>query len=150
MQVEGPVRLRAVVLGGHRADEAGRAVAALGTAGPGHLLLHGVQVGGGSQPFGGDDLLAVEGGGGDQAGVDRHPARALAGEGAGAAVGPGDHDGAGTALTFGAALLAAGESVVAQGVQGTGVHGAAGGACAGDVCPESHSVDGQLCGGCRG
>src|SRR5690606_40252617 len=75
----GRVRVRAavrpVVLGGHAADEPRRAVAALGAAADRHLLLHRVQGGrrarfaGGGEALGGDDLLAVERRGRDQAGV---------------------------------------------------------------------------------
>src|SRR5699024_11048581 len=49
-----------VVFGGHRADEAGGAVAALGSAAHRHLLLNGVDALGVGQPLGGDDFLAVE------------------------------------------------------------------------------------------
>ncbi len=67
--------VRPVELRSHAADEPRRAVAALRPAPLGHLPLDGVQVIGSAEPFGGDDLLAVEGQRRHQAGVDRGPLR---------------------------------------------------------------------------
>src|SRR4051794_20193023 len=107
----------AVVLRRPRAHEAGRAVAALRAASVGHLPLDGVEAVRRAEALCGDDLLAGERRGGDQAGVDRGPL------GAGRAVGgwPGDQDAAGTALTLGAAFLGAGQPAVAQEVERGGV-----------------------------
>ena len=104
----------AVVLRGHAADEARRAVAALRPAADGHLALDRVQGVGTAETLGGDDLLAVERGGRHEAGVDRRPlgARALGGAG--------HHDRAGAALTLGAALLGAGQAVGAEPVERRG------------------------------
>ena len=109
-----------VVLGRHAADEAGRAVAALGPAADRHLLLHRVEGRRRAETLGGDDLLAVEGGRRDEAGVDRRPLRAGLGV---VVVRPGDEDGARAALALGAALLGAGQADVAQPVQRRGVGG---------------------------
>ena len=108
------VGVGAVVLGGHRADETRGAVAALRPAAHGHLVLHGVQRLGRAEALGGDHLLAGEGAGGQQARVDRRPARAAG------VVRPGHHDGAGSALALRAALLGAGEPLGAQPVQRVG------------------------------
>ena len=117
VQVEAVVRLpvRAVVLGGHAADEARRAVAALRAAADRHLVLDRVQGLGRAEALGGDDLLAVERGRRQQAGVQRGPL------GRGVDAGPGDEHGAGAALTLGAALLGAGQTLVAQPVERGGV-----------------------------
>ena len=98
---DGPVA--PVVLRGHRAHEARRAVAALRPAAHRHLALDGVQRVRLPEALGRHDLLAVEGQRGDQAGVERGPLRRVA-------VGPGDEDRAGPALALGAALLGAGEA----------------------------------------
>ena len=74
----------------------------------GHLALDRVQLAGPAQALGRDDLLLAERRGRHQAGVDRHPARAVW------PVRAGDQDGARAALAFRAALLAAGEAVGAQ------------------------------------
>jgi hypothetical protein len=99
----------AVVLRGHAADEPRSAVAALGAAAHRHLALDRVQGVRRAEALGGDDLLAVERGRGDQARVDGRPLRAV---GVGV-VGAGDHDGARAALALGAALLGPGEADVA-------------------------------------
>ena len=105
----GPVR--PVVLGGHRADEAGRAVAALGAAAVRHLPLHRVQRARRAETLGGDQLLAIQR-------EHRHQARVQCGpEGATVAVGPGHHHRAGAALALRAALLGAGQPLVAQPVE---------------------------------
>ena len=106
----------AVVLRGHRADEAGRAVAALRPAADRELGLDRVQVAGVAEPLGGDDLLAVEREGRHQAGVDRGPPAAVA-------VGPRDQHRAGAALALGAALLGPGQAEAAQEVERVGVGG---------------------------
>ena len=106
----------AVVLRGHRADEAGRAVAALRPAADRELGLDRVQVVGVAEPLGGDDLLAVEREGRHQAGVDGRPPAAVT-------VGPRHQDGAGAALALGAALLGAGQPEAAQEVERVGVVG---------------------------
>jgi hypothetical protein len=66
------------------------------------------------QPLGGDHLLAVERGDRHQAGVDCHPF------GRRGDARPRDQNRAGAALTLGAALLAAGETLLAQEVQRRG------------------------------
>ena len=109
-----------VVLGGHAADESRRAVPALRAPADRHLLLHGVQLALCAQPFGGDDLLAVERGDGHQAGVDGHPFRRRA------EAGTRHQHRAGPALSFGAALLAPGETALAKEVQRRGVEWHAG------------------------
>ncbi len=119
-----------VELRGHRADEAGRAVAALRAAALGHLLLHRVQALWRAQALGRDDLLAVQRGGGHEAGVDGGPPAALA-------VGATDEDRAGTALPLRAALLGAGEAMAAQPVQGGEV-------CLGLLAGVAAAVDGDL------
>ena len=97
-----------VVLGGHRADESRRAVAALRAAALGHLALDRVQPPGPAQALGGHDLLLVERRGRYQAGVDRHPAGPVR------PVVAGDQHRAGAALALGAAFLAARQPAVAQ------------------------------------
>ena len=97
-----------VVLGGHRADEARRAVAALRAAALRHLALHRVQPPGPAQALRGHDLLLVERRGRDQAGVDRDPAGAVW------SVLARDQHRAGAALTLGAAFLAARQPAAAQ------------------------------------
>ena len=117
----GGLALGPVVLGGHGADEARGAVAALGASPERHLLLDGVQrrrragAARGAEALCGDDLLTVEGGGGGQAGVDGGPPAASI------AVRPGHQHRAGTALALGAALLGPGQSLAAQPVQQPGV-----------------------------
>src|SRR4029079_1074429 len=97
--------------GGHAADEAGGAEAALGAAAHRHLVLDRVQGGGRAQTLGGYAVLAVEPGGRGEAGVDGDPLGR-----------PGDartgyQDRAGAALPLGAAVLAAGDTATAQTVQ---------------------------------
>ncbi len=73
----------AVVLRGHRAHEAGGAVAALGAAAGGHFALHRMELAGAArsgcsaEAFGGDHFLPVEGDGGWQTRVDGGPAGAI-------------------------------------------------------------------------
>jgi len=74
----------------------------------GHRPLDRVQLVDITEPLGGDDLLVVQPGRGDQAGIDRGPP---AGSVAGRA---GHHHRAGAALALRAALLAAGETGAAQ------------------------------------
>src|SRR4029079_16333525 len=74
------------------------------------LALDRVQGPRSAQALGGHDLLAVEGRRGDEAGVDGGPLGGLA-------VGPGDHDRAGPALTFCAPLLGPGQSLVPEPVE---------------------------------
>ena len=99
-----------VVLGGHRADEARRAVAALRAAALRHLALHRVQPPdrGPAQALRGHDLLLVERRGRHQAGVDRDPAGAVW------SVLARDQHRAGAALALGAAFLAARQPAAAQ------------------------------------
>src|SRR6185503_15594183 len=93
------------------ADEARRAVAALGAAAVRHLPLHRVQRARRAETLGGDQLLAIQR-------EHRHQARVQCGpEGATLAVGPGHHHRAGTALALRAALLGAGQPLVAQPVE---------------------------------
>ncbi len=106
--------VRPVVLRRHRADEAGRAVPALGAAAHRELALDGVEGAGRSQSLGGDDLLAVEGGGRHEAGVDRRPAAPVR------AVGAHDEHRARAALALGAALLGTGQPLAAHEVEGGG------------------------------
>src|SRR5690606_16404324 len=106
-----------VELGGHGADEARRAVAALRTAAHGHLALHGVERVGAAQALDGADLLAVQGGHGDEAGVDGDPLGGWLAVRARAR----HEDGAGAALPLGAAFLGAGQASVAEPVQRGGV-----------------------------
>src|SRR5689334_1514600 len=96
-----------VVLRGHAADEARRAVAALRAAPPRHLLLHGMQVARQAKPLGRDDLLSVEREDRRQAGVERRP------EGAAVPVRAGDHHRTGAALALGAPLLGPGQTLLA-------------------------------------
>jgi hypothetical protein len=103
--------VRPVVLGRHRADETGRAVAALRAAPLGHLALDRVQLAGLAQALRRHDLLLVERRGRHQAGVDRDPAGPVR------PVVAGHQHGAGAALALGAALLAAGQPAVAQPLQ---------------------------------
>ena len=109
----------AVELGRHAAHEPRCAVAALRTAADGHLVLDRVQVVGSTQALGGDDLLAVEAGRRDEAGVDRGPVGGVGTVGRG----PCDQDRARAALTLGAALLGPGQSACPQEVQRVGVQG---------------------------
>ncbi len=95
-----------VVLGRHAADEAGRAVAALGAATAGHLVLHRVQCARLAEALRGDQFLPVEGQDRHQAGVERGPAGAVV------PVRPGDQHRARAAFALGAALLGAGETLV--------------------------------------
>src|SRR5262249_39828423 len=114
----GPVRrpgsgspVRAVVLGGHRADEARRAVAALRTTAVDHLALDRVQPSRPAQALRRHDLLPVERRGRHQAGVDRDPA------GPARPAVPGARPRAAAALALGAPFLAAGQPAAAQPLQ---------------------------------
>ena len=120
--VDGSARcaVRPVELGGHAADEARRAVAALRPAADGHLALHRVQGARLAEALGGDDLLAVEREHRHEAGVQRGPAgaaRTVRQSAVRSVLGPGDQHRAGAALALGAALLGAGQTLVAQPVQ---------------------------------
>ena len=105
-----------VVLRGHAADEARRAVTALRPAADSHLALHGVQGAGAAEPFGRDHLLAVERQRRHEAGVECGPSRAARSIRR-SDVRPRDQHGAGAALALGAALLGAGQALVAQPVE---------------------------------
>ncbi len=117
-----PAAAGPVVLRGHAAHESRGAVAALGATTHRNLVLDRVQGTRGAESFGGQHLLAVEAGRGDQTGVDGYPLGApVTGRG-----GASDHDGAGAALALGTAFLAPGQAAAAQPVQGRGVRGDAG------------------------
>ncbi len=116
---------RPVVLGGHRADEARRAVPALGATALGHLALDRMQLPRPPQALRGHDLLLVERRGRHQAGIDRDPAgppgparSALPGDctvlPCDLTVVAGDQHRAGPALALGAALLAPRQPAPAQ------------------------------------
>jgi hypothetical protein len=96
----------------HAAHEAGGAVSALRAAPACHRILNRMQVDGRAEALGGDDLLPVERGDRDQAGVDGGPRRAAGG------VGLCDQDRARPALPLGAALFRAGQPTVSQPVEG--------------------------------
>ena len=103
-----------VVLRRHAADEPWRAVAALRPPTLCHLALNRVQPLRAAEPLGGHDLLAVVCRGGDEARVERHPARPRA-------VRPRHEHRARSALTLGAPLLGAGQPQPAQEVEQRGV-----------------------------
>jgi hypothetical protein len=73
-----------------------------------HGLLEGMQVVRGADAFAGEDFPALEGDGGEEAGVDGTPGGVAVG------IGVAEGDGAGAAVAFGTALLAAGEALLAE------------------------------------